>query len=205
MDRYLINTGVILFSCAMVIHPFIGWAQRTDTIGTGSAIRGRLTSDLQRVKNQLNQLNRTVNRLQTEVSRLETDNQRQKNRIDALERLVNRLRDKVSSLESASVSANTTEDQQTAEDEQGTIPISQPRNIWVSQPDLDYTIRRTPLDREIIYITTDDTILTRLAHRYYRNASYWEAIYKVNMDKLPAPDVIPPGIQLRLPPISEIK
>jgi len=77
--------------------------------------------------------------------------------------------------------------------------------VWVPSPNVDYQIRREPLDREVNFVTTDDTILTELAHKYYRDSSYWRRIYEVNEDKLPSPDVVPPDISLRLPPVDELQ
>jgi TolA-binding protein len=193
-------TSFLVF--ALLVLSGTAHSQTTDTNGTPSLVQGRLTSDLSRLGNQLTQLNQTVNQLQTEVSQLKTENQRQQIRIDSLERLVNRLQKKLVTLKNNRGSEPTVETSPPAPGSDSVDPEED--NVWISQPDINYTIRKTPLDHEITYVTTDDTILTRLAHRYYRNAGLWEEIYRLNSDKLPSPNVIPPGIRLRLPPISEL-
>lgn len=161
----------------------------------------RLLSDMRSLRQQISQINSTVNNLQQTVSRLENKTQRQKNRINELEE---KLETKKSSGESTS-----TQDSVESNSKQASSPQkrtkSDEKSVWVDHPNHDYKIRRTPLDHETTFTTTDDTTLTELAHRYYRNSSYWRQIYEINKDKLPSPGVVPPKLELRLPPLSDLR
>lgn len=165
-------------------------------------IQDRLLSDISSINDQLSELNRTVNRLENQVSELKNVNQRQRNRINQLEKTVENLRNGSSTV--------STTDEESAERQDTTVsgnnsPSESTPSMWESHPQVSYEIRREPLNYELIYITTDDTTLTKLAHRYYRDAGLWRNIYRMNEDKLPSPDVVPPGVRLRLPPIDELE
>jgi regulator of replication initiation timing len=160
----------------------------------GQVVRQRILTDLDSIKDQLNALNQTVNRLRKQVGRLQNKNQKRKNEI-------RNLKQRLDDLEPSAGEKNTAE-QSTSPGEPDT---KNEDSMWMSRPNLDYEVRREPLDREVMYVTTDDTVLTELAHSYYQDASYWRQIYRVNKDKLPSPNVVPPKIKLRLPPIDELQ
>lgn len=167
-------------------------------------VRQRLMADMRELKNQLSQLNRTVNQLQNTISQLKRENQSLKNRVLKLERRLDRRpRPRRQDTERTRDERN----QQRRNQQQSTVREPSADNSgdeWVTVPGHPYEIRRTPLDHRVIYITTDDTTLTKLAHKYYRDASYWKTIYEVNRDKLPSPDVVPPGVTLILPPLKNL-
>jgi nucleoid-associated protein YgaU len=47
-------------------------------------------------------------------------------------------------------------------------------------------------------VTSGDT-LTRISSRYYGTATRWQEIFNANRDKLRNPDVLPLGVELRIP------
>jgi phage tail protein X len=68
-----------------------------------------------------------------------------------------------------------------------------------------YPVRREPLDHEKEYQTLHVDTLSRLAHQYYGDASYWDELYKANEDRLADPHSLPSGTKLRLPSLEELK
>ncbi len=159
----------------------------------GEMIRQRMLNDIRSVKDQVDELNRTVNQLRNKVGLLQNQNQKRKNQIRDLKQQLEDIEDNYDQ------TTNTTET--TSETTGSTSALS----VWESRPDLTYQVRREPLAREVTHVTTDDTVLTELAHKYYRDSSYWLQIYEVNEDKLPSPDVVPPNVKLRLPSINELE
>lgn len=168
-----------------------------------SLVQRRLMADMRELKNKLNQLNQTVKRLEKLVAQLRRRNQKNRKRILTLERELDRTNypDRATNQRTNPEPRRTSQSATNEPRQQKTNPGGE----WIESPDHPYTIRRNPLDHKVIYVTTDDTTLTKLAHRYYRDASYWRAIYQFNRDKLPSPDVIPPGLNLVLPPIANIQ
>ncbi|MFB6226862.1 MAG: hypothetical protein ABEH89_00885 [bacterium] len=164
-------------------------------------IKQRLLADMRDMKNQLTQLNKTVNQLKNRVNELWRENQKNKNRIRKLKRQIDRLRNtNASSTRSARIDTRSSVPEKTR-----TTRTDQPESEWMETPKHPYKIRRKALSERRIYVTTDDTTLTKLAHKYYRDAALWKALYAYNRDKLPSPSVIPPGVRLVLPPIDELK
>lgn len=191
------NTFVLGLSALLLVVPLFVGAQETSR---RQLIQDRLLSDISSINDQLSRLNRTVNRLEDEISQLKNVNQRQRNRINELEKTVASLRDGSTTSQASRGTGERREDTTVSGNDS---PSTSSPSMWEPHPNVPYEIRREPLNYELIYITTDDTTLTKLAHRYYRDASYWRNIYRVNEDKLPSPDVVPPGVRLRLPPIEE--
>lgn len=76
---------------------------------------------------------------------------------------------------------------------------------WMNDPDRPYPIRREPLSKEISYVTDPDDTLSKIAHQFYHDAELWIRIYLVNEDRLDSPDTLPPGTELRLPPLERIQ
>ncbi|MGM0380752.1 MAG: hypothetical protein ACQEP7_02090 [bacterium] len=68
-----------------------------------------------------------------------------------------------------------------------------------------YPVRRQPLDYELLLITGSQDSLTRLAHQYYGDYEYWEALYEFNSDRIGNPDLLPAGTRLRMPPLFELE
>lgn len=203
MERYSYRfLGLLL---VLLVLPLSLRAQDTSR---KELIQDRLLSDISSINDQLSQLNRTVNQLEDRISELRNTNQQQRNRINQLEETVETLRNgssTVSTSDEESVS-----DEESAERQDTTVsgndsPAESTPSMWESHPQVSYEIRREPLNYELIYITTDDTTLTKLAHRYYRDAGLWRNIYRMNEEKLPSPDVVPPEVRLQLPPIDELE
>ncbi len=161
-------------------------------------------SDIREVRKQLSQLTETVDQLQSEVDRLNTDNERQKARIKMLEQLVNRLRETGKS-PNIHKPESSDKPQKSQEKTKSSREETSQDTVWTSSSDFDYKIRKSPLDKETTYVTTYGTTLTKLAHRYYRDASFWKEIYRINRDKLPAPNEVPEGVRLRLPPVDKLR
>lgn len=171
-----------------------------------SMVRDRLMADMRELKDQLTQLNETVNRLQNTISDLRRENQKNKNRILELERRLDRMGEDAETnadRNSNNNSRGSAQPEPTSSDQRSRATESD--DEWVQAPNQSYEIRREPLDHKVIYVTTDDTTLTELAHKYYRDASFWRVIYELNRDKLPSPDVVPPGVNLVLPPVQNIE
>lgn len=199
MARNLRILVVLLFLSVLVVHHGPSHSQQRDNM-----VRQRLMADLQDLKNQLTQLNKTVNQLQNTVSNLRRENQRNKNRIQKLEQKIDELKaGGVSDKTSRNQSSSDLEVSSVGDRVEGSNGLSE--DVWVEDPDEPYTIRREPLDHEVIIVTTHETTLTKLAHRYYRDASFWDEIFEYNKDKLPSPNVVPPGIKLTLPAVEKLK
>lgn len=199
MERHPVRFLTFVF--LLLVLPFSLSAQENSR---QQLIQDRLLSDISNINDQLSRLNRTVNQLENQISQLKNQNQRQRNRIDELKRTVEKLQD------GSSTGTSDPSESGSSTAREKTVSASNPRSnsspsMWEPRSDLPYRIRREPLDEELIYITTDDTTLTKLAHIYYRDASFWREIYQLNKDKLPSPDVVPPKVRLRLPPIQELK
>jgi nucleoid-associated protein YgaU len=47
-------------------------------------------------------------------------------------------------------------------------------------------------------VASGDT-LTRISSRYYGTSTRWQDIFNANRDKLRSPDVLPLGVELRIP------
>lgn len=191
--------GILGYVFVLLILPFSLTAQENSR---QQLIQDRLLSDISNINDQLSRLNRTVNRLENQVSQLKNENQNQRNRINELEQTVEELRD--------NSSGGSSGESDSGDSRLKTVSGSEDRSesspsLWEPLPNVPYQIRRDPLEEELIYITTDDTTLTKLAHIYYRDSSFWRQIYQVNKDKLPSPDIVPPKVRLRLPPIAELK
>jgi TolA-binding protein len=191
--------GLLGFLLVLLIVPFSLPAQENSR---QQLIQDRLLSDISSINDQLSRLNRTVNRLEEKVSQLKTENQRQRSRINELEKTLREVQEGSSSSSSSEPEASRA--QKKTVSGHNSRSASSP-SMWEPRPGVPYQIRREPLDEELIYITTDDTTLTKLAHIYYRDASFWREIYELNKDKLPSPDAVPPKVRLRLPPIDELK
>lgn len=173
-------------------------------------VHRRLQSDISSLRKQVSRLSETLKKLTDRLSRLEATVRRQENRLQKFEQQIqaDRSMEEKTDKQNLKHSISSAKKSETSPEKAGVqkseTPLSQ-QSIWVDKPRLSYKIRREPLDREIIYVATDDTVLSKLAHRYYRDASFWEQIYQVNKNKLPSPDVVPPGTRLRLPPLNELK
>lgn len=185
-----------------------------DTSQKKQLVQQRILSDIDSLRNQIAQLNKSVNNLQKKVNDLKRQNQNLRGRVNDLQRKLDSVSSDQRETGNSGNQLDQTKmntDQQSSSDgesrkktKSGGIQTEPNGTIWTKSPHLDYQIRREPLDYEVIYVTTDDTTLTRLAHRYYRNASLWKQIYEANRDKLPSPDVVPPNVRLRLPPVNEL-
>lgn len=81
--------------------------------------------------------------------------------------------------------------------------INRSGKLWVSGGH-NYSIRRFPLDYKLTIITRTLDSLSKLAHQYYRDASYSIKIYRANKNKLPSPENLPAQTRLRLPPYQEL-
>lgn len=195
------NLSVFVLTLLLTVTSFTP-AQSQDR---NNMVRERMMADMRELKDQLTQLNKTVNQLQNTISDLRRENQRNKNRIIELEQRLEHLskssedrtdrREDDPKTQTANKTRSTPNDRSAAKDD----------DEWVQAPNQSYEIRREPLDHKVIYVTTDDTTLTELAHKYYRDASFWRVIYELNRDKLPSPDVVPPGVNLVLPPVQNIE
>lgn len=195
------NLSVFVLTLLLTVTSFTP-AQSQDR---NNMVRERMMADMRELKDQLTQLNKTVNQLQNTISDLRRENQRNKNRIIELEQRLEHLskssedrtdrREDEPKTQTANKTRSTPNDRSAAKDD----------DEWVQAPNQSYEIRREPLDHKVIYVTTDDTTLTELAHKYYRDASFWRVIYELNRDKLPSPDVVPPGVNLVLPPVQNIE
>jgi nucleoid-associated protein YgaU len=60
-----------------------------------------------------------------------------------------------------------------------------------------------PEGRGLTYVVGQGDTLTDIARNILGDGSRWREIYELNQDKLESPDVIPIGIELRLPPIEK--
>lgn len=55
------------------------------------------------------------------------------------------------------------------------------------------------------YVVAEGDTLTKIATNVLKDAKRWPEIYELNRDRLESPDVVPEGIELRMPPLASVK
>ena len=69
-----------------------------------------------------------------------------------------------------------------------------------SQGAAAYEVRRLPTVSTATHVLRDGDTLQDIARRYLGDADRWQEIYELNRQALPDPDILPIGLELRLPP-----
>lgn len=55
------------------------------------------------------------------------------------------------------------------------------------------------------YVVAEGDTLTEIATNVLKDANRWPEIYELNRDRLESPDLLPEGIELRMPPLDSVK
>lgn len=63
-----------------------------------------------------------------------------------------------------------------------------------------YEVRRLPTVSTATHVIHDGDTLEDIARRYLGDGNRWQEIYELNRQSLPDPDILPIGLELRLPP-----
>ncbi|MFP4687246.1 MAG: hypothetical protein ACLFN5_03955 [bacterium] len=229
------KTGLIAVIAVLAVFFATGLIQARTMPGAEDMIKDRLRSDLRDLRQRYNSLSKECEQHRKRVKELEKKlKERQQKPVDAsdselagelknkereltrqrrinrqLHRINHELEKEIISLreegdtKSEVLKTDTKlvdEDITKLEQEEGDEGSSE----WLTAG-RPYPVRREPLDYEKEYVTTHIDNLSRLAHQFYGDGSYWYKLYKANEDRLADPHSLPSGTRLRLPPIDELE
>ncbi len=175
------------------------YKKKVEKLENESRYKEKRTSDT--VPRELKEKIKTKNRKITRLRRIN----RELNRINMeLEKELVKLQEKQLA-ETAAVSAKNDSAADTVSQAKKNTPTRGENNSKWIKDGRPYPVRREPLDHEKEYRTRHVDTLSRLAHQYYGDGSYWYKLYKANEDRLADPNSLPSGTKLRLPPFEELK
>lgn len=217
MERHNVVIASLVFVGLLLIGagPVLGQGAPSEE----EMIKERLQSDLENLREENESLREELEevRRQNEQRTEEASTDGQTSRVEALKaenrrlrKILSQYRDIFNELVKEVKQADTTFQTTVAPAREVTeTPTTEEEadseSKWMNDPDRPYPIRRQPLEEEITYVTDPDDTLSKIAHQFYHDAELWIRIYLVNENRLESPDTLPPGTELRLPPIDRIQ